>query len=572
MTSARGFAPVDEQLERIRRGVVDLVGEDELRRKLEQSRASGRRLRVKFGIDPSSPDIHVGHTVVLRKLRTFQELGHLPVVIWGTATARVGDPTGKDKTRPQLDKAQVLDNLRTYKAQITKVLDIDDAEHRENGEWFDEMSFMDGVRLLSRMTVARAIERDSFANRIQKGLPVSLHEIVYPLMQGWDSVEVRADVELGGSDQLFNLLVGRDLQAQEGQEPQVCLTLPIIEGLDGVQKMSKSLGNTIGIHDEPADMFGKVMSVPDALMAKYFTLLTDVGEAEVEALLAGHPREAKARLGREIVGWLHGPEAAEAASAEFDRVFKDKDRPSEIDEFTVPGDELREGKALVVRAAVLAGLCASSSEARRLVQGGGLKLDDEPVADPRAVVGPGRYLVQAGKRRFCWVVDLSGVAALPGAEGVDSEGGIMPGRHPASSGPLPGGQDAQARSHRLLGQSRPRHRRLLRRPGHDLLGPATGSPSARPSRSPPTAPTSGPGPRRSPRAAPTRSSSTSTRTAEWTQENKCFRCWSRIYRQPSARRGRHFLKAGDGVYLEATNGWTWSLGRAGKAFGSFKYQ
>jgi len=399
----REFLPVREQLARIKRGVVDCIGEEELAKKLEESRKTGDRLRVKFGIDPSSPDIHVGHTVVLRKLRTFQELGHLPVIIWGTATARVGDPTGKDKTRPQLTKAGVLENLETYKAQITKVLDIEDAEHRENGEWFDAMNFMDGVKLLSRMTVARAIERDSFENRIKKGLPVSLHEIVYPLMQGWDSVEIHADVEIGGSDQLFNLLVGRDLQEQEGQGRQACLTLPILEGLDGTQKMSKSLGNYIGIHDEPADMFGKVMSVPDALMEKYFLLLTDVGEQEVRELLAGHPREAKARLGREIVGWLHGESAAGAAAGEFDRVFKEKQKPTDIPEYELPADELREGEIPVTRLAQLAGLCQSSSEARRLMAGGGFRVDDLQIKDPKTRLGSGRYLLQAGKRRFSYV-------------------------------------------------------------------------------------------------------------------------------------------------------------------------
>ena len=398
------FPSVDEQLERLRRGVVDLVDEADLRKRLEKSRANGSPLRVKLGIDPSSPDIHIGHTVILRKLRAFQDCGHTAVLIWGTATAMVGDPTGKDKTRPQLTREQVQHNLETYKEQISKVLDVEAAEHHENGAWFYEQSFMDSVRLLSSMTVARAIERDSFEKRMKKGQPVSLHEIVYPLMQGWDSVEVRSDIELGGSDQLFNLLVGRDLQQQEGQEPQICMTLPIIEGLDGVQKMSKSLGNYIGVHDAPSDMFGKVMSVPDALMEKYFTLLTDVPSDEVTALLAGHPRDAKVRLGREIVTWLHDEEAANGAVAEFERVFTKKGLPDEIEEVTLTAEDLKDGAIGVPQAAAKAGLCKSASEARRAMPNGGVKVDGEPVKDPQAKLLPGRYLCQVGKRHFAYIV------------------------------------------------------------------------------------------------------------------------------------------------------------------------
>lgn len=398
------FPPVEDQLAAIRRGVVDFVDEASLRKRLERSAKTGKPLRVKLGIDPSSPDIHVGHTVVARKLRTFQDLGHQAVLIWGTATARVGDPTGKDKTRPQLDLTAVAKNLETYKAQIACAVDVDAAEHHENGAWFDEMSFMDGVRLLANMTVARAIERDSFEKRMKKGLPVSLHEIVYPLMQGQDSVEIRADVELGGSDQLFNLLVGRDLQNQAGQEPQICITMPLLEGLDGVQKMSKSLDNYVGVTDAATDMFGKIMSVPDALMEKWFTLLTEVRPEEVATLLAGHPREAKQRLGHEIVTWLHDEAAAQAASEEFDRVFRDKGKPDEIPEFTVDASALREGVVFVSTACAQAGLSKSASEVRRNMPGGGVKVDGEAVKDPSATLGPGRYLCQVGKRRFAYVV------------------------------------------------------------------------------------------------------------------------------------------------------------------------
>lgn len=398
------FPPVEEQLKEIARGTVDLIEVGELRQRLQKSRETGRGLRVKLGIDPTSPDIHVGHTVVLRKLRAFQELGHHAVVIWGTATARLGDPSGRDKTRPQLTVEQVKSNLETYKQQIGEVLDVDAAEHRENGEWFDRMSFMDLVELLSRMTVARAIERDSFERRMKAGQPVSLHEIVYPLMQGWDSVEIDADIELGATDQLFNLLVGRDLLAQRGKPPQVCITLPLLEGLDGESKMSKSLGNYIGVHDAPSDMFGKVMSVPDKLMEKYFLLLTELPEEEVRRVLGGHPREAKGRLAREIVTWLHGREAAEAAGSEFVRVFRERGLPEDIPEFELPPDALRDGKVTVATAVARAGLTSSASEARRVMPQGGVKVDGKPVKDPNATLQGGRYLCQVGKRRFGYVV------------------------------------------------------------------------------------------------------------------------------------------------------------------------
>jgi tyrosyl-tRNA synthetase len=397
------FLPVDEQLSLIRRGVVDLVQEKQLRARLEDSRKHGKPLRVKFGIDPSSPDIHVGHTVPLRKLRTFQELGHLPVVIWGTATAKVGDPTGKSKTRPQLSDDDVQANLETYKEQIGRVLDVERCEFRENSEWFDRMNFGDFVQLLAKMTVARAIESDTVGKRLEKQEPVSLHELVYPLMQGQDSVEIECDVELGGTDQLYNLLAGRQLMEQAGQRPQVCLTMPIIEGLDGVQKMSKSLGNYIGIHAAPTDMFGKVMSVPDELMEKYFLLLTDTDEDEIAALLAGHPREAKATLAERITTSLHGAEAGQGARAEFDRVFQQKALPSDIPEMDCEPEWLRDGRAAVVYLVHQLGLAASGSEARRLIKQKGVKIDGKPVADDKATLGPGRYLLQVGKRKFAHV-------------------------------------------------------------------------------------------------------------------------------------------------------------------------
>lgn len=397
------FPPVEEQLRIIQRGTVDLIAEDELVQRLQRSRDTGKPLRVKLGIDPSSPDIHVGHTVVLRKLRDFQRLGHQIIVLWGTATAMLGDPSGRNKTRPQLSREDVDAHKQTYKAQVGNVLDMDAAEERENGEWFQDMHFMDCVKLAARYTVAQILERDSFMDRYKQGEPISIHEMLYPLMQGWDSVELVSDIEVGGTDQLFNLMVGRELQRQEGQQPQVCLTTPIIEGLDGSQKMSKSLGNYIGVAEPPQQMFGKAMSIPDALMEKYFTLLTDVDIAAVRKLLAGHPREAKVALAKSLVRDYHGNDAAERASQEFDRVFKEGGLPDEIPEVRIPKDALTDGSILLPNAMAKAGLCSTSSDGRRLIQGGGVKLDGEKVEDPKMSLSSGSYLVQAGKRKVARV-------------------------------------------------------------------------------------------------------------------------------------------------------------------------
>ncbi len=397
------FPDLEEQLRVIKRGHVDLIAEDELKARLQDCMKTGRPLRVKLGIDPSSPDIHVGHTVVLRKLRDFQRLGHQVVVLWGTATAMVGDPTGKNKTRPQLTVDQVRQNMQTYKSQVGHVLEMKTAEERENGEWFDKMDFMDCVKLAGTYTVARILERDSFMNRYKKGVPISVHEMLYPLMQGWDSVALEADVELGGTDQLFNLTVGRELQKQQGQKPQICLTVPILEGLDGVQKMSKSLDNYIGVTDSPTQMFGKAMSIPDNLMEKYFTLLTDKSAADIRALLQEHPRTAKVALASCLVGDYHGAEAAKAAVAEFDRVFQQGGIPDDVPEVAIAADKLQDGSILLANVLALAGLCPSSSEGRRLLKGGGVKLDGEKVSDPRAALTAGSYLLQAGKRKVAKV-------------------------------------------------------------------------------------------------------------------------------------------------------------------------
>ena len=398
------FPPVDEQLAVIRRGVVDLVDEDDLRKRLEQSRESGVPLRVKFGIDPSAPDIHLGHTVPLRKMRDFQRLGHTPIVLWGTATAMVGDPTGKNKTRPALTREDVEANKQTYRDQIGAVLDVEKIEERENGEWFLDQSFMDCVGLASRYTVARMLERDDFTKRYKGGQPISVHEFLYPLLQGWDSVELKADIEIGGTEQLFNLLVGRDLQTQEGQAAQVCLTVPLIEGLDGSQKMSKSLGNYVT--ESASTQFRKLMKVPNELLEKYFLLLTDVAEDRVRELL-GQPLDAKFALAAEIVTAYHDAAAATAARAEYDRVHKEGGLPDDLPEWSPGADTRRTDAGGIQLPTGLAAskLCSSSSEARRLIQGRGVRVDGEVVADVKAEFGPGDYVVQVGKSRAArWTI------------------------------------------------------------------------------------------------------------------------------------------------------------------------
>ncbi|MFW6107511.1 MAG: tyrosine--tRNA ligase [bacterium] len=402
----------EAQLAVIRRGVVPggIVAEEELREKL----AAGRPLRVKLGVDPTAPDIHLGHTVVLRKLRHFQDLGHTAVLIIGDYTAMVGDPSGRSKTRPQLSYADVEANAQTYVDQVSRVLRSDRLQVVRNGQWFRKMTFLEVLRLASKMTVARMLERDDFARRYAEGSPISLHEFLYCLMQGRDSVEVQADVELGGTDQTFNLLVGRTLQRDAGQSPQVCITTPILPGLDGTEKMSKSLGNHIAVADPPGGpdgMFGKVMSIPDALMRDYFILLTDVPLDEVDRLLAGHPRDAKVRLATEIVSFYHSPQAAREAAAEFDKVFRRGELPEDMPTRRLePADLADDGRIWIVRLVLASGFAPSASQARRLVTQGAVTLDGQKITDPEAhvEVADGQVL-RVGKRRFAQL-------ALPQAE------------------------------------------------------------------------------------------------------------------------------------------------------------
>jgi len=398
---------VDEQLRILRSGAVDLFTDADFRRKL----ATGRSLRIKLGIDPTASDIHLGFAVVLRKLRQFQELGHTAVLIIGDFTAQVGDPSGKSATRPRLSKDEVERYATTYVEQARRILLDDLLEIRRNSEWLGTMGIEDVLRLAARTTVARMLERDDFSRRYRDGVAISVMEFLYPLLQGWDSVMVEADVELGGTDQLFNNLMGRTLQEQEGQEGQCVLTTPLLEGLDGVNKMSKSLGNFVGIAEPPGEQFGKLMSLPDELMPRYFTLTTGWHPdriAEVTAALADgslKPVEAKRLLARTVVDLYHGDGAGEAAEAEFDRVFRAHEVPEEIPEFAIPAAELRDGRIRLARLLALAFPKAvpSNKEGQRKIQQAGVRLDGDVVTDPELAVVPAEVdgkTLQLGKRNW----------------------------------------------------------------------------------------------------------------------------------------------------------------------------
>jgi tyrosyl-tRNA synthetase len=394
--------PVDEQLELIRRGAEQITPEADLRRKLERSVRTGQPLRVKYGIDPTGIDVHLGHTVALRKLRLFQELGHQAVLIIGNYTALVGDPSGRDQTRARLTPEQVEANAEDYLLQVSKVIDIHRAEVTRNGDWFGKMTFLDVMALTAKTTVQRMLERDDFTKRFraEPSVPIYLHECLYPLMQGQDSVEVRADVELGGSEQLFNLMMGRKLQEEAGQEAQVCLTVPILLGRDGVRRMGKSLGNYIGVGEPAQEQFAKTMSIPDELMLDWFTLLTDRGKDEIKQLIE-RPMEAKKTLGRDIVGAYYGTDAAAQAQAEWEKQFSRRQDPTEIAEVQIAASNLVDGKITVGKLLVLLNLAKSNKEAGRHVQGGGVTIgpDREKATDPnQAVAVMDGLIVRFGRR------------------------------------------------------------------------------------------------------------------------------------------------------------------------------
>jgi tyrosyl-tRNA synthetase len=392
---------ITQQVQWLRRGTVEVFREEELAQRLADAAKARRPLRVKLGMDPTAPDIHLGHTVVLRKLRQFQDLGHKAILIIGDYTARIGDPTGQNTTRPMLSPEQIQANARTYFDQAGKILDMspDKVEVRFNSEWLADLRLADIIRLTASMTVARMLERDTFELRYKKGDPIGIHEFLYPLMQGYDSVAVQSDVELGGTDQTFNNLVGRDLQRLADQPAQIVITMPILVGLDGVQKMSKSKGNYIGITDKPADMFGKTMSIPDNLMENYYMLLTDVPMEEIRDLTdpaITHPKQAKVRLGKLIVEQFYGPEAAEAAAAEFEKVFAQSQLPDEIPTVEVPHEPVMASRLLFI-----CGLVESGGEGKRAIKQGGARLNDRKLADPAELITPETGMIlQVGKRKF----------------------------------------------------------------------------------------------------------------------------------------------------------------------------
>ena len=403
---ARTFPPVEEQLALLTRGAVDVVTEDELRRKLERSRVSGLPLTVKVGFDPTAADIHLGHTVLLRKMRHFQDLGHRVIFVIGDFTGMIGDPSGRSKTRPALTREEIAANADTYKRQCFKVLDPEKTEIRFNSEWLGALGSEGFVRLAARYNVARMLERKDFKARFTSGQTIGVHEFLYPLAQAYDSVALKADVELGGTDQLFNLNVGRDIMPGYGLEPQVVLTTPLLEGLDGVEKMSKSLGNYVGVSEEPREVFGKLMSITDELMWKYYALCTGVsaeGIAEMKRLVAEgalHPKKAKEGLAMRIVADFHGEAAARSALEEFERIFGKHQAPDEVREQRVPAGS---GKSALPKLLVALGLASSNSDAGRLIDQGGVRIDDAKVAPGTREIEakPGQsFLVKVGKRHF----------------------------------------------------------------------------------------------------------------------------------------------------------------------------
>ena len=423
------FPPVDEQLAYLKKGVAEVIREDELKARLEKARKTGVPLRAKLGLDPTAPDIHLGHTVVIRKLKHFQDMGHTAVFLIGDFTALVGDPTGQSETRPPLSREQVKANSKTYLDQVFKILDPKKTEVHYNSEWLDKLSSYDIVRLCAKYRVARMLEHEDFRSRLAKNLPISMHELLYPLLMAYDSVALQADVELGATEQKFNLLMGREIQREYGQESQVCMTMPILVGLDGQRKMSKSLGNYVGITEAPAEMFGKLMSMPDELMWSYWDLVTDRSPAwieEIRNLIADgstHPMDVKMRLAQEIIAAFHGKEPAREAAQSFQRIFRNREAPEEIPAIrlkrvpdgvlvTLPAkDDGEEQMTLPLKSAtekwskLLASLeeVPSASEAERVIKQGGFEVNGTPVNDPAAKVNleqPASYRVRFGKKKF----------------------------------------------------------------------------------------------------------------------------------------------------------------------------
>jgi len=411
LSSFRAQASLEEEFEELSRGAIQVITPADLKEKLARARRDGRPLRVKFGADPSAPDIHLGHTVCLRKLRQFQEFGHEVFFVIGDFTGRIGDPSGKSETRPQLDEETIRKNALTYEQQIFKVLDPSRTRVVFNNDWLSELSFVDVIELASKYTVARMLERDDFTTRFREGRPISLHEFMYTLAQAYDSVSLRADLEMGGSDQTFNFVATRDIMGRYGQEAQVVLTMPLLEGTDGVEKMSKSLGNYIGINEPAKDIYGKAMSIPDKLMVRYFELVTDLPNNEVKAIRRGltsaklHPRDVKMRLAHVLVRMYHGQAAADKAQDEFVAIFRRGEMPDDILPIGVARGDLTPGGTMwVARLLVVLGLASSTSEGRRLVVQGGVRIDENRVTDAAAEVPvTDGMVVRVGKRRVARV-------------------------------------------------------------------------------------------------------------------------------------------------------------------------
>lgn len=403
------FMDPHEQLERMKFGTADFISDEDMLKKLKRSKEKNQPLRVKLGADPTRPDIHLGHTVVLNKMKTFQDLGHHVQFLIGDFTALIGDPSGKNTTRPMLTVEEIEENAKSYKKQIFKILDEEKTEIVFNSHWCGKMNFADVIRLASRYTVARMIERDDFTKRFKSGSPIALHELLYPLTQGYDSVHLKSDVEMGGTDQKFNLLVGRDLQSAYGQEPQCVLTMPILEGIDGVNKMSKSLDNYISVVDTPKDMFGKTMKISDELMYRWYELLTDITASALSQLKTDvgekrkHPRDVKVGLAKFLIKRFHSETAAQQAEEEFNRIFVDKGLPDEVPVFEVFAENQVGLCALMVKA----GLTVSNGEAGRLITGGGVQRDGQKLSDPKArwdLKSGESFILKAGKKKFVKIV------------------------------------------------------------------------------------------------------------------------------------------------------------------------
>jgi tyrosyl-tRNA synthetase len=407
MSQALRKATPQEQLAEVTRGAVDVHTREDLLKKLEASYEQQSPLRVKMGFDPTAPDLHLGHTVPLERMRRFQDLGHTVIFLIGDFTASIGDPTGRNTTRPPLSDEQIAANAETYKSQVFKILDRGRTEVRFNSEWLRPLGSTGMIQLAAKYTLARMLERDDFKKRWEKEIPIALHELLYPLAQGYDSVALKADVELGSSDQLFNLLVGRQLQKEHGQAPQVCLTGPLLEGIDAREvegkivgdKMSKSLGNYVGIDEPPQEQYGKLMSISDGLMWRYYELLSRRSLAEIQALRREHPRAAKSELAKEIVARYHGQDAARAAEQQFELVHKRREVPDDVEERVISREAGADAVPLAKTLAQL-GLASSGSEARRLIAQGGVSVEGERVSDPNAKLPAGVHLLKVGKRKF----------------------------------------------------------------------------------------------------------------------------------------------------------------------------